>query len=207
MFIDEFYKLIKWYHRVLDLWWFFWESGVYFGLHNSIVDVYEADPDIYLYTVKNCSPYKNINVYNYAVVASDDESLYFDDGEWFTMWWSVSREQTNKKVMCKHIERILDEHCYDAIKIDIEWAEFPICERITINKKWTSFKIWYIEFHFFTEEQKKCDIIMNNTISCLKSLWFMVRAFDPFNHWEEIDLLSLDCQKYPCLYIIFEKDD
>ena len=187
IFVNKYYKNLKWLNNILDLGGYFGESAIYLSEQNNNVDVYEADPDIYTYMSQNTSNISNIKSYNIAVVNNDTKELYFDNlWWWFTMSGFITTQKTDKIVKCEHIKNIISQKDYDGIKIDIEWSEYGIVDWINQEYDWWLFKKWYIEFHYFDDNQISKTPIM---IKCIQLLIqkFQVNIYNAQN-WKEIIL-------------------
>lgn len=168
IFVNEYYKNLSGCNNILDLGGYFGESAVYLSRINHHVDVYEADPDIYTFMSENIVRCSNVTGYNIAITANEEQKMYFDDVGGYTMWGFLTTQKTSKVVACKHIRDILNIKHYDGIKIDIEWAEYPVVDWINQNYDRSRFEKWYVEFHFFNDEQK-------GKIQILKDFLWLVR--------------------------------
>lgn len=166
---DKFYERIRWYNHVLDLWGYIWDSALKFGKENKKVTVYEAHPDNFKYLIKNTEHLKNIIAYNKAVVWNKSQKtvkIYWGS---FNMWawnWHVFTKNQFIEVPAISILEILRNDDFDALKMDIEWAEYECLDSIIISEDVNFlFKEWFIEFHL----SKNKDSDLN------KILWYINR--------------------------------
>ena len=153
-FMRDLFKDMHWLDKVLDIWWFIWESAIYLSIHNKEVYTYELSPTNFKYLEKNCSWIKNIKYFNWCVWVSEKEYTEFSD------LWTVS--SINKKDQVKwnvvriknyNIIDILKENKFDWLKLDIEWWEYDIIKPI-IDGWLFNFKKWIIEFHELDIKEK-----------------------------------------------------
>ena len=211
IFIEEYYHKLKWCNNILDLWWYFWESSIYFATNNSNVDVYEADPSIYKYLYDNVKSISKVKSYNKAVVANNNQNIYFDDlWEWFTMSWHITEKKTNKLVECVHIKNIINQKDYDWIKIDIEWSEHEIINWMNQNYDWWSFDIWYIEFHYINDIHLSMIQVLLDLLELLKQSNFKIEVFNAHNGEKissDTDYLKNNIlqKKLDIIFLSFEK--
>ena len=143
----DLFKDMHWLDKVLDIWWFIWESSNYLSIYNKEVNTYELSPTNFKYLEKNCFWIKNIQYFNWCVWISEKEYTEFSD------LWTVS--SINKKAQVKwnvvriknyNLIDILKANNFDWLKLDIEWWEYDILKPIIDN--WLfKFKKWIIEFH------------------------------------------------------------
>lgn len=158
VFCDEFYDALSWYNCILDLWGYIGESAVSLAQTNKKVIVYEPHPENYRYLLENIKPYNNIIAHNHAAVGNDDKTMIFY-GWPFNMRAGnqVTKTTTpSTQVSCKNIVHILAEYDFDAMKMDIEWAEYECMD--AIMESWTALfqkiKTGFIEFHFLKDIQR-----------------------------------------------------
>ncbi len=171
---DKFYEKIHWYNHVLDLWWYIWDSAIKFATTNNQVTVYEAHPENFKYLKKNIKKYWNVHAYNFAVIGNTDiKEIDFFWG-WFNMWaWVNNNKWVKISVKTKSIIEILKINDFDALKMDIEWAEFECLETIMKSPELFKFKTWFIEFHLWnntTNNKIKC----SNFTIWLKNRWYNI---------------------------------
>jgi len=154
IFVDEYYKPLTTCHHVLDMGGFFGESGIYLAHYCKTVDIYEPEPRLYQYIAKSTWAKSNITIYNKAVVARYNQTVYFDNAGWYSMCWHITDHKTWIEVQGIHIGDVLSKKHYDGIKMDIEWAEFEVIQRMNTNYDRSQCHQGYIEFHFFTKQQR-----------------------------------------------------
>lgn len=180
IFIYETLHHLQWGKRVLELWWFIWESALYLATHNKHVDVYELDPEHFAYLEKNCLQKKNITMFPRWVGDSEktvsiEKSWLFDPAGHANNTWTHWSQG--------HIKAIdtLPLDTYDTIKIDIEGAEFTILPYL-IDNEFFSWKKWFIEFHFTSWNET---IIQKNifrqTVALLRKKWHTLWCIDNYN--------------------------
>jgi FkbM family methyltransferase len=167
IYTEWFYDKIKWYNHVLDIWWYVGDSASKFAQDNKYVTCYEAHPENFKYLKYNTEKFDNISIYNQAVTWNKEvKELKFYGGA-FNMWaWTWNFQNTEwwfTKVPAKSILDILSENKYDALKCDIEWAEFDCFDMITKNDSDFNFKCGFIEFHLWWKEnlRLKTETILN----------------------------------------------
>lgn len=201
---DDFYDRLVWYDTVLDIWGYIWESAIRLAKNNKKVVVYEAHPHNYKYLLLNTSNYNNIESYNMAVVWNHDTSITFYGGA-FNMSATINRQlgpQEGLTIPSINILDVLKKHPYDAIKIDIEGAEYT-CMQSIINSSQEIFeniKAWFIEFH---------DININNHYLILQDVlkWLEVKKYK-IEYYNAIDNYKIDYQtidQYTTILIYFMK--
>ena len=178
---DKFYDKIKWYNHVLDLWGYIWDSALKFAQNNKKVTVYEAHPDNYKYLIKNTENFKNIKAYNQAVVWDRNEKFIKIYGWSFNMWawnWHCSTKDNFIQVPAISILDILKNEHFDALKMDIEWAEYDCFDAIISAKEDNFlFKEWFVEFHLSKERDLDLNKI-NNIVKWLKNKNYTIQYYD-----------------------------
>jgi len=202
---DEFYHKLEWYQCVLDLWWYIGESAIRLSQTNKKVIVYEAHPENYRYLLKNIHPYKNIIAYNNAAVWDDQKTMIFygwafDMGAWNQ---ETFEKKQISKVSCVNIIDILQSQEFDAIKMDIEWAEYE-CMTALMNDHellFKRFKVWFIEFHFHNDINKIQHT--KNIIQRIIWLWYHVEYFDAVSSQK---IKTEDIEKFEIIFIYFKKN-
>jgi FkbM family methyltransferase len=204
---DEFYEKIKWYNNVLDLGGYIWDSALKLAENNKNVIVYEALTENFKYLQLNTKNHKNIKSYNYAVVwdTKSNKSIKFY-GWWFNMWawtWYVQSSKNFTEVPTKSIIEILKNDDFDALKMDIEWAEYECLDALMKDKKENlfKFKAWFIEFHLgdkFGENMKKTEKI----VEWIKEKWYKIKFYDVLKN-ENVE--SLDKMKSQVFLVYFNK--
>jgi FkbM family methyltransferase len=201
---DEFYDKLQWYECVLDLWWYIGESAVRLSQTNRKVVVYEAHPENYRYLLKNIHPYKNIISHNDAVVWDDQKTMTFygwafDMGAWNQ---KIPEKKQISKVSCVNILDIIESHEFDAIKMDIEWAEYGCMSAFMQDKllMFKKFKAWIIEFHFHNNPDK----VQHTTeiIQRIIWLWYHVECFDAVSSQK---IKVEDIEKFEIVFIYFKQ--
>jgi FkbM family methyltransferase len=158
VFFINLYKKISWYETVLDLWWFIGESALYLSNQNKKVVVIESDPLHYWYLEKNCKSNPRITTLFWAawIIAKE---VFVHKRNSVDSCNQVSENQKEQSIVVPsfHIESLLSQYRPDVIKMDIEWWEYDIMDRLMHNKDYFSFKAWIIEYHFF-EKTKEINI-------------------------------------------------
>lgn len=76
-FMRDLFKDMHWLVKVLDIWWFIWESSIYLSIYNKEVYTYELSPTNFKYLEKNCFWIKNIQYFNWCVWISEKNILNF----------------------------------------------------------------------------------------------------------------------------------
>ncbi len=199
---EDIYKWLSWCNHFLDIWWFIWESGIYFAQNNKKVTIYEADPDNYKYLVKNVSELKNIISYNLAVVWDNTQIALFYKNNTNDPWTSHINTIWSKsfKIQCiNYFDIIKNNPDIDGIKIDIEWWEYQIVPQF--NEKNFTYKKWQIEFHDFNEE--KHAIIMW-FLSLLENLLYVSQYLDV--NWNNINSKEVINCEYSIFTLYFYKN-
>jgi len=178
---DKFYEKIHWYNHVLDLWWYIGDSAIKFWLNNKFVTVYEAHPENFKYLEKNIKKYSNVKAYNFAVVWNSNVNEIDFFWGWFNMWAWVNNKWIKISVKTKNIIEILKSNDFDALKMDIEWAEFECLESIMKSPELFKFKIWFIEFHLWENKEINISktIIFKNWL--IKN-WYNIGYYDVINN-------------------------
>lgn len=173
--------------KVLDLWWFLWESGLRLANHNNEVMIYEANANNFEYIKKNISWHKNISAHYGAVVwdQSLKEISFWSSG--FDLWGKVSSNWTTVPAL---FIGDIDKGC-DWLKMDIEWEEYRVLSYY-MSKNNRNYQKWYIEFHE-TRSQKNIQIITNFS-KFLTDKWYSIKWYKANNnHIDTIDnVLSED---------------
>lgn len=183
-YVENIYKFIVWYNNVLDIWWFLWETAIWFSEYNKNVVVYEADTDNFIQLQKVINQKNNITAYNYAVIDNKSNHIYFDDQWWHNVWWHVNIGNKWKKIPAIYVEDIFNDNIFDAIKIDIEWSEYSILKKLK-SFNWNSIKAGYIEFHFNHGTESKQD-----------KLKIINHYFNLFTKWYELSYMIVWKNKY-----------
>lgn len=201
---DEFYDKLRGYSCVLDLGGYIWESAVRLAQMNTLVVVYEPHPENYRYLLKNIAGYKNIRAHNLAVVGKEQSTMTFYGGAFDMGAWNQKSSTRTlwREVTCINILDVLAEYAYDALKMDIEGAEYECLDQIMTSDIWTTLfrklHAWFIEFHFY-KEAKKIEQTQK-IIQRITSLWYHVDCFDAVTS-TAIQLENL--KKYEIIFIYF----
>lgn len=195
---DRFYDKIKWYNNVLDLWWYVWDSALKFSENNNKVSVYEAHPENFEYLLKNTKNKKNISAYNYAVVWNKK------DGVMKIYWWGFNMSAWNW-LSCKNrdfveiptisILEILKNEKFDALKMDIEGAEYDCFDALIHTKEDNFlFKKWFIEFHLWNNKELNLKNTQDIIDWLIHNKGYSVKYFDVINnkYFESLDALKSD---------------
>lgn len=201
---DDFYDRLVWYDTVLDIWGYIWESAIRLAKNNKKVVVYEAHPYNYKYLLLNTSNYNNIESHNMAVVWNYDTSITFYGGA-FNMSATINGQLDTQEgiiIPSINIVDVLKKYPYDAIKIDIEGAEYT-CMQAIINSSQEIFEniqAWFIEFH---------DISLNNHYQILQDVltWLEIKKYK-IEYYNAIDNYKIDYQtidQYTTILIYFMK--
>lgn len=161
IFVDKLYKKLEWSKNVLDLWWYLWESALYFSKVCWSVSTYEVDPLNYKYIISNTSQYKNIKIFNQWVTADSSLTLFYNKNLSNDPGGFISTDKINNdslEIKTVSIEQVLSNSVFDWLKMDIEWSEFWICKYLILQDMFT-FTKWYIEFHDYLNNQERLWII------------------------------------------------
>lgn len=210
VFVDKVYNELSWLDCVLDLWWYLGESSVYFALHNKNVVCYEADPGNFSYLLSTLKSFPTVIANNFAVV-SDDRSEVFINTIWGHSMWSyisdsLSDSDSITVVPTMHIEKILHQHNFDWLKMDIEWSEFNLLNWMLHNNMFP-FKKWYIEFHFHTNQLtslNSCKEIFRALLAYLSDNYYRYEIQDVLND-VPVNLEEIDFDTKTILFLYFYK--
>jgi len=185
-FVRKLFSEMKWLKKVLDIWWFIWESAIFLSTYNDEIYTYELSPTNFKYLSKNCEQIKNIHYYNWCVSNSNEDFIKFSET------WNVSpinkREQEmwyEVKIKNYNIIGILKDNNFDWLKIDIEWWEYDILNSI-VDAKLFKFKKWFIEFHDL--DKKENMEYFNSFYKTLEELWYTMKLYN--NEKENIKINS-----------------
>ena len=175
-FMRELFSEMKWLEKVLDIWWFIWESAIYLSIYNREVYVYELSPTNYKYLVKNCWWIKNIHYFNWCISNSSDEYVNFSDtGNVSSINKKEQDNGNNVRIKNYNIVELLKSDNFDWLKIDIEWWEYNILKPI-INNGLFKFKKWFIEFHDL--DKKENMEYLEQFDNLLKKMWYNTEFFN-----------------------------
>ena len=182
---DQFYDKIKWYNHVLDLWWYIWDSTIKFAQTNKKVTVYEAHHENFKYLIKNTKHLKNIVAYNQAVIWNKNEKFVKFYWWCFNMWagnWHLIVRDKYIKVPTAFILDILKNEKFDALKMDIEWAEYECFDTIiSDNEDNFLFKKWFIEFHLWKNKTSDLEKILK-IVNRLENKKYIIKYYDVINN-------------------------
>lgn len=178
---DKFYDKIKWFNHVLDLWWYIGDSALKFAQNNKKVTVYEAHPWNFKYLKKNTKNLWNVIAYNKAVVWDEKLKTIKLYGWSFNMWagnWHCSTRDNFIEVPTTSILDILKNDDFDALKMDIEGAEYDCFDAIISSKEDNfKFKEWFIEFHLSKEKESDLNKV-KNVVKWLESKNYRIQYYD-----------------------------
>lgn len=120
-----------------------------------------------------------------------------------TGWWQwLVQMSENNKIPTVHIQDILDTDTFEALKMDIEWWEFPIMERFANHSEKFSFKKWYIEFHRVNQESYYDKT--QTAIDFIQQQWYKIEVYDYPGNRIDRDAIK-DQKKAPYIVVYFEK--
>ncbi len=175
---------------ILDLWWFIWETALYFMLHWIKVDAYEPVPKNYDYLKMNLIDKEDCNYYNLAVVwdPTIEKLNFFESFDFDYSWWTyATAKATSYEVSTKFIWEIVASTTFDWLKMDIEWWERNIFEYFLLHD--FPFKKWMIEFHYVLSNID----LFKKIISYLVSQGNFVELYDNYDKQISINTV-LDSQ-------------
>lgn len=204
VFANQIYKKLKW-DRIVDIWWYFGESGLYFGINNenSKVYIYEPQTTCFDYIKKNCKG-GQFEIFNNAVAGGwnfGKEYHILNDGlnnHWIEKSknndWSTSDMSYIKVVDISYIIKSINPDC---IKIDIEWWEYPVCMDLMNNQSLlNNINNWIIEFHNL--ELQKNNLSFMEFLEVLKKNGFKFEFID--DKWRKINKKDLNKNSVLNLY-------
>ena len=151
-FVYKIFSEMKWLDKVLDIWWFIWESALYLACYNKEVYCYELSKTNFEYLQKNCKNLKNIHYYNAWISVSDVKYMQYNESLGVDSTIKVRSNASKNIVYVKNLNilTLLKKHKFDGIKLDIEGGEYNIVDSLIKNDKF-NFKKWIIEFHFLNK--------------------------------------------------------
>lgn len=177
IFIDDIYKPLIWCKNILDLWAYIWESALYLASHGAWVSAYEMNKNLYALALLNTQNNKFISLHYGAVVGTDISNVSLENTHIYDTAGHII-ESSDKKIPTYNIVDIVSNKSFDAIKMDIEWAEYDIIK--TLLDKWLfHFHRWIIEFHNI--EDRKNNKELDRFIDFLENSWYKWVGWD--NYW------------------------
>lgn len=204
VYYEKFYSKLIDSKKILDLWWYTGDSPIYFSLNWSKVVCYEANPYIYKFLVRNTKDYPNIISHNLAVVWDPNIQEVEIFGSDTGMWMSIFQDgwkMRSSKVQTKFIWEILEENQFNWLKMDIEWAEFWILERMLNNNKFP-FEKWYIEFHYMASSAQNDYNIMMNLFLYIQDAFSLLDIFNAHTN-DVIKIENLDFELFNKIWVIY----
>ena len=205
IFNKQIYKNLFW-DKILDIWWYYWESAIYFHATNpdAQIHIYEPQKTCFEYIGKSLKGIPNIYLYNNFVVWNKNESTFWIADNWLCdskkepIIWSYNSNFSYPKVV--DIETIINNYDPDCIKIDVEWWEYDICKKI-IDKPELLKNITngVVEFHDLWIEINQQNLL--NFILKLKILWYSYKYI--YSDWRSIGFEQV--KKYWIINLYFCK--
>ena len=205
VFLNEFYIKLSWMNHVLDLGGYIWDSAIYLAKRNKYVTVYEADPANYKYLEKNIAFFDNIDWYNNAVVWDKSLKSVKIYAPARNMMWTSIISQKQRWAFCDvetaWIWEIMKENQFDGLKMDIEWAEYGVLDRMIKNEEFW-FERWYIEFHILEHEKFNSYEMYTNIIFYLTSNWYNVDLYNAFTN-DKLDIEKFSHNMFENIKIVY----
>ena len=175
IFNKQIYKNLSW-NRILDIWWYYGESAIYFDITNPDAQIYIYEPQstCFEYINKNCDQ-QNMHKYNNFVVWNKNKSIFWIANNW--LWdaksqindWRYSNNFSYPETI--DIETVINQHNPDSIKMDVEWQEYDICKQFRNNPELLkNITNGIIEFHDLSFDQNKNSLL--NFVMHISQLWY-----------------------------------
>lgn len=206
------YENLKWASSILDLWWFVWDSALFF-LKNGAKSVVVCEPNYHHYAYvkrniqKNKTKLEQINP-EFECIPLNAGIVTDTSKEWECVGkvWSginILQPGAENKVPTQHIQDVMPLGPFDWLKMDIEWGEFPIMEWFKEHPDQFHFGRWYIEFHRVYQKDYHQKTL--SAIDFLENQGYRVYIHDYFG--KEISQQEIIKQKkYPVVMIYFQKE-
>ncbi len=192
------YKVFSGMHglkKVLDIWWFIWESALYLASHNDEVYCYEFSKENFHYLQRNCKQKQNITCFNAWVTTMSVDYIAYDAWSDVSSTIRISKASDAVKVKNINILDLVRDGDFDWFKLDIEWGEYDILSAL-LDHDMFSFKKWIIEFH---------DLSISKNISFLRKFidflverWYAYRLLT--NENKTLHISDLDALEYCNIY-------
>lgn len=193
--------------RILDIWWYYWESAKYISIRNPWAKIYIFEPQTicFEYIQKNC-PTDQFEINNMFVVWNSNingKRLQIAN-QWLSD--AITKEYDKEDTASSEysytdsidIKTIILDKNPDCLKIDIEWWEYDICDVLQKESNlMKNIKNWIIEFHDIKQEANKEKFTI--FIYFLnKKLWYKTELFDNKNN--KLDIKKAIDSNYINLY-------
>jgi len=131
------------------------------------------------------------------VVASEKKfKIVYDNID----WWSISEHEW-EDIKTYNFFDIIEKNKYDGLKIDIEWWEYEILDKLLIKKTIPAWNTIFLEFHYLNDKK--------NISKIIEYMWYFINygyVFELFdNNNKSIQSIDLIWYSNNYINIIFKK--